>query len=142
VAASFYTLEPGTPVCDRFGQPVGSVKKVLIAWDYFDGMVVSTKAGDRFVDAPEVRRIAEARVELVVTLDDVLYPGPMGPPAPPDVHNIRWDPRDITDDDRAAAVNGLKIAFIEDRLTIEELECRVELAHRATELSQLDDLVA
>jgi hypothetical protein len=37
VASSYLTLEPGTPVTDRFGQPVGKIKRVLIAdAEYFD----------------------------------------------------------------------------------------------------------
>ena len=141
--ASYFTLEPGTPVTDRFGAPVGEIKKVLIAWsEYFDGVIVTTGAGDRFVDAPEIRRITSREVELCVALSDVLHPGPKGPPAPPDVHNIRWGRVEATEDDRTAAVTQLKIAFVEDRLTIEDLEHRVELVHQATQLSELDVLVA
>ena len=140
--ASYLTLEPGTPVTDRFGQPVGEVKKVLIAWsEYWDGVIVSTEAGDRFVDAPEVRRVTAREVELSVALSDVLHPGPNGPPAPPDVPNIRWGRVEATEDDRTAAVTQLKIGFVEDRLAIEDLEHRVELVHQATLLSELDELV-
>lgn len=139
---SYLTLEPGTPVTDRFGQTVGTVKKVLVAYpSFFDGMVVATEAGDRFVDAPEVRRIRRDEVELVVARSDVEHPGPMGPPGPPGVHTIRRDRMEMTEDDRAAAVNQLKIAFIEDRVTLEELERRVELAHKATQLHELDELL-
>ena len=140
--ASFYTLEPGTPVADRFGQRVGEVKKVLIAGRYFDGVIVATDAGDRFVDAPEVRRIQVDEVELHVALSDVLHPGPKGPPGPDDVHTIRRDRIDATDDDRSVAVTQLKIGFVEDRLSVEDLERRVDLAHRATQLHQLDELLA
>ena len=142
-SASYFTLEPGTAVVDRFGQPVGVVKKVLIAWShYFDGVVVATDVGDRFVDAPEVRRIVAGEVGLSITLADVLHPGPKGPPGPPGVHNVRRDRSEITDDDREAAVAGLKIAFVGDQLSIDELERGVELAHRAIELSELDALFA
>ena len=140
--ASYFTLERGTPVTDRFGQPVGTVGKVLIAWgDYFDGIVVTTRAGERFVDAPEVRRITEEEVELTVALSDVLHPGPKGTPGPPDVHNVRRDRVEATEDDLAVAVTQLKIAFVEDRLSLEELERRVDLVHRATQLSELDELL-
>jgi hypothetical protein len=141
-AASFYTLEPGTPVTDRFGHAVGEVVRVLIAGVFFDGIVVSTVAGDRFVDAPEVRHIEPDEVDLRVTLSDVLFPGPEGPPAPPAVRNIRWDRVDATEDDRAAAITTLKVAFIEDRLEVGDLERRVDLVHAATELSELDSIVA
>jgi hypothetical protein len=143
VPASYLTLERGTPVTDRFGQPVGEIAKVLIAWsEYFDGVIVATPAGDRFVDAPEIRRITADEVELSVTLSDVVHPGPQGPPAPPGVHNIRLDRLELAEEDRTGAVTGLKIAFVEDRLSIEELERRVELAHQATQLAELDELVA
>ena len=50
---SFLTLEPGTSVVDRFGQSVGAVERVLLLdGDGFDGIVVDTPAGRRFVDAP------------------------------------------------------------------------------------------
>ena len=38
-----------------------------VAEHIFDGLVIDTPAGERFVDAPEVARIAERRVTL--TLD-------------------------------------------------------------------------
>lgn len=143
MTGSYLTLEPGTAVVDRLGQPVGEVKKVLVAWsEYFDGIVVTTPAGDRFVDAPEVRRIAADEVELSVALSDVVHPGPKGPPAPPGVHTIRLGRVEATEEDRTGAVTQLKIGFVEDRLTIEELERRVERAHQATQLGELDELVA
>ncbi len=142
VTASFFTLEPGTPVVDRFGRPVGRVARVLVAYgEYFDGVVVATAEGDRFVDAPEVRRIGDDEVELTVTLFDVLHPGPKGPPGPPDVHTIRLGRVEATEADRTVAMDQLKLAFVEDQLSIEELERRVELAHRATGLEELDQLV-
>ena len=142
MSSSFYTLEKGTPVTDRFGQTVGIVEKVLIAYDYFDGVIVATEAGDRFVDAPEVRSIAGDEVELAVALSDVLHPGPKGPPGPPDVHTIRNDRVEATEEDRTVAVTQLKVAFVEDRLAVEDLERRIELVHRATQLHELDDVLA
>lgn len=138
MSSSFYTLEAGTPVTDRFGQRAGTVKKVLIAYDYFDGVIVETEAGDRFVDAPEVRSIEPQEVELAVALSDVLHPGPKGPPGPPDVHTVRAGREDATENDRTAAVTQLKVAFVEDRLAIEDLEHRVERAHHARTLGDLD----
>ncbi len=68
-AISYKVLEPGTPVVDRDGGEVGAVREVLEneAEHIFDGLVLDTAAGQRFVDAPEVARIAELRVTL--TLD-------------------------------------------------------------------------
>lgn len=140
---SYLTLERGTAVTDRFGQPVGEVKRVLVTeGDVFDGIIVTTPKGERFVDAPEVRRIDDDEVELAVALVDVEHPGPKGPPGPRDVPSIRRDRLEATDDDRTVAVTQLKIAFVEDQLTTEELERRVDLAHRATQLRELDALLA
>jgi hypothetical protein len=68
-AISYKVLEPGTEVSDRDGGAVGTVRQVLEneAEHIFDGLVIETPAGERFVDAPEVARIAERRVTL--TLD-------------------------------------------------------------------------
>jgi hypothetical protein len=59
VSTSFLTLQPGTAVVDRFGAHAGEVDRVLLLdGGGFDGIVVSTRVGRRFVDAPEVRRIS------------------------------------------------------------------------------------
>ena len=53
------------------------------ATDIFDGLVIDVRLGPggiRFVDAPEVRRITPADVTIAVALEDVLHPGPPGPP--------------------------------------------------------------
>ncbi len=68
-AISYKVLARGTPVVDRDGGAIGTVREVLEnkAEHIFDGLVLDTPAGQRFVDAPEVARIAELRVTL--TLD-------------------------------------------------------------------------
>lgn len=55
------------------GAEVGRVRRVLdnARENIFDGLVVETKAGMRFVDAPEVAHIAERAVTLTITLDEV-----------------------------------------------------------------------
>lgn len=65
-AISYKVLERGTPVVDRDGREVGTVREVLEnkAEHIFDGLVLDTPSGQRFVDAPEVARIAERRVTL------------------------------------------------------------------------------
>jgi hypothetical protein len=70
-AISYKVLERGTPVVDRDGGEVGSVREVLEnkAEHIFDGLVLDTPGGQRFVDAPEVARIAERRVTLSLDAD-------------------------------------------------------------------------
>ena len=50
-------------------QELGTVARVLATdrEDLFDGIVIQTSDGLRFVDAPEVARIAERRVTLSIT---------------------------------------------------------------------------
>jgi hypothetical protein len=61
-------LAKGTPVTYADGVELGTVSKVLdnAREHIFDGIVVRTKAGQVFVDAPEVERIFERRVYLNV----------------------------------------------------------------------------
>jgi Mrp family chromosome partitioning ATPase len=68
-AISYKVLERGTPVVDRDGGEVGRVRDVLEneAEHIFDGLVLDTPAGQRFVDAPEIARITARAVTL--TLD-------------------------------------------------------------------------
>lgn len=65
-AISYKVLEPGTPVLDRDGGEVGTVRDILEneAEHIFDGLVLDTPAGQRFVDAPEVDRITARAVTL------------------------------------------------------------------------------
>jgi hypothetical protein len=58
---SYRVLERGTPVETADGQSFGQVKRVLEvrAKDVFDGVVVKTPNGDRFVDADEIDRLYE-----------------------------------------------------------------------------------
>ena len=66
--ASFEVLERGTRVETSDGQELGTVKKVMIVREkhLFDGIVVRTPKGDRFVDAPEVDDIYENLVTLTI----------------------------------------------------------------------------
>ena len=70
---SFRILTRGTAVWSSDDQEVGAVESVLATdrEDIFDGLVIRTAEGRRFVDAPEVRRIAERRVTLSITSAEV-----------------------------------------------------------------------
>jgi hypothetical protein len=138
---SFLTLEPGTAVVG-FGAPVGKVHRVLLLeTGGFDGIVVTTRAGRRFVDAPEVRRISGGAVTLGITTPEVEAPGPnarrvYGMP------EARHDRTDVTEADRDEVIDCLKRAYVEDELTTDELSERVGIAHSAETLDDLDAALA
>jgi len=68
VAISYKVLERGTPVHSSDGVELGTVDRVLdnAREQIFDGIVMHTAGGDVFVDAPEVARITERRVTLMI----------------------------------------------------------------------------
>jgi hypothetical protein len=65
-AISYKVLRRGTPVMSADGVQLGTVRRVQEAKreNIFDGIVIQTANGLRFVDAPEVTRIAERAVTL------------------------------------------------------------------------------
>jgi hypothetical protein len=65
----YQALPRGVPVHAADGPRVGTVHRVLdnAREHIFDGIVISTPVGRRFVDAPVVARIAERRVTLSIT---------------------------------------------------------------------------
>jgi hypothetical protein len=67
-AISYKVLERGTAVVASDGAEIGTVREVLenVAEHIFDGLVIATPGGERFVDAPEIARIAERRVTLTI----------------------------------------------------------------------------
>src|SRR5688572_6207567 len=64
----YKVLPRGTPVLTSDGEELGTVAKVLdnAREHIFDGIVVTTKDGRRFVDAPEVDTITNKRVVLTI----------------------------------------------------------------------------
>jgi hypothetical protein len=72
-AISYKALRRGTTVRSSDGVEVGKVRKVLdnTRENIFDGIVVETRDGPRFVDAPEVEHIAERAVILNITAEEV-----------------------------------------------------------------------
>jgi len=67
-AIAYKVLRRGTPVRSSDGRQVGTVRRVLenARENIFDGIVIDTPSGQRFVDAPEVSRIAERAVTLTI----------------------------------------------------------------------------
>jgi sporulation protein YlmC with PRC-barrel domain len=70
-AISYKVLSRGTRVVSSDGQEVGTVAEVLdnVKENIFDGIVLRTPQGTRFVDAPEVDRITERTVTLTIDAD-------------------------------------------------------------------------
>jgi len=65
---SYQALPRGVPVHASDGVAVGKVHRVLDNQreHIFDGIVIATEKGRRFVDAPEVARITRSRVTLTI----------------------------------------------------------------------------
>jgi hypothetical protein len=64
----YQALPRGVPVYSSDGEEVGTVHRVLdnAREHIFDGIVLHTREGRRFVDAPEVARITARRVTLTI----------------------------------------------------------------------------
>jgi sporulation protein YlmC with PRC-barrel domain len=68
----YKALPRGVPVHTSDGQRLGTVHEVRdnAREHIFDGLVVTTPDGRRFVDAPEVARITEKRVTLTIGAEE------------------------------------------------------------------------
>jgi hypothetical protein len=71
-AIGYKILARGTVVRSADGAEVGTVRRVQdnAREHIFDGIVIDTPAGRRFVDAPEVARIFERAVILTLTAEE------------------------------------------------------------------------
>jgi hypothetical protein len=69
---SYLALPRGVPVLSADGVQIGSVHRALdnAREHIFDGIVIKTEAGRRFVDAPEVATITNRRVTLTIDAAD------------------------------------------------------------------------
>ena len=72
-AIGYQVLPRGTPVFAADGVQVGTFHKAQHHGreHLFDGMVIATEGGKRFVDAPEVERITTKRVLLTISSEAV-----------------------------------------------------------------------
>jgi hypothetical protein len=82
-AISYQAAVPGTPVLSTAGTQIGTLEHVLQIpdLDLFDGIVIATQAGLRFIDADQVRAITRSHIQS--SLDDAQasqLPPPDGPP--------------------------------------------------------------
>jgi hypothetical protein len=81
---AYLVLQPGTGVYTSGRERIGSVERVLFVQeeDVFDGIVVQTDEGARFVDASEVDRIFERCVITSLTSEEAkALPPPETAPA-------------------------------------------------------------
>jgi hypothetical protein len=81
---SYLVLQPGTPCFTSDDEPVGTVKRVLAvpAEDIYDGLILETGEGDRFVDADHACDLYERAVVLDISADQLHHlPAPTPSPA-------------------------------------------------------------
>lgn len=98
---AYMVLAEGTPVRTSDGEDAGRVKHVLAdtAADVFDGLVIDTADGDRFVDADQVGDIFERLVVLAVDAEQARAL----PEHSPSPGVMRVSPDDLGGDDRGPA---------------------------------------
>ncbi len=105
---AYMVLAEGTRVEGRDGGEIGTVKRVLAdtGTDIFDGLILDTADGDRFVDAPQVADLFERLVVLDMTAEDARQlPKPSASPAAVD----------LSADDIAGDTPGDKVRFAAKR---------------------------
>ena len=68
---AYTALQPGTPVQTRDGHHFATVQAVLVdeKVSVFDGVVVQTAEGKRFVDADQVRSIYTTHVRTTLSVE-------------------------------------------------------------------------
>jgi sporulation protein YlmC with PRC-barrel domain len=83
-AISYKALQRGVEVLTADGAAIGTVDQVLenVRENIFDGIVVRSAEGKRFVDAPEVQRITTAAVTLSIAAEQAAQLPPYRPGAP------------------------------------------------------------
>ncbi len=80
---AYLVLEQGTPVHSADDAQIGTVEHVLFVpeEDVFDGIVIQTADGPRFVDADQVGKIYERCVLTTLSAEDAAkLPAPEGAP--------------------------------------------------------------
>jgi hypothetical protein len=83
LAISYEAASPGTPLLTSDGTQIGTLEHVLEVpdLDLFDGMVVATGDGLRFVDADQIEVITAAYIRTNLDrAQALLLPAPDGPP--------------------------------------------------------------
>lgn len=111
---SYVLLAERTPVLTSEETELGTVKRVLADFDrdIFDGLIVDTPDGDRFVDAPRVADFYERAVVLALSDEEAAHlPEPGPAPAVMEV-----DPDDTAERSPAQEV-GLLVRRAWDRIS-------------------------
>jgi hypothetical protein len=82
-AISYDAAAAGTPVLSSSGAQIGTLEHVLEVpeLDLFDGIVIATKAGLRFIDADHVQQITRSRIQS--DLSNAQAAGLAAPDGPP-----------------------------------------------------------
>jgi hypothetical protein len=78
---SYLALAKGTPVLGTSGQTIGTVEHVLQVpeLDLFDGIVVDTESGRRFIDRDRISSMTTTTVLCTLTDDEIAdLPKPNG----------------------------------------------------------------
>src|SRR5688572_3052910 len=78
---AYTALQSGTPVQTRDGHPFATVQAVLVdeKVSVFDGVVVQTADGTRFVDAPQIDSIHTTYVRTTLSAEQAVnLPSPDG----------------------------------------------------------------
>lgn len=80
---SYEAATRGTPVLDSAGTQIGTLEHVLEVpeVDVFDGIVIATKAGLRFIDADQVQQITRSHITCSIDGSQAAQlPPPQGAP--------------------------------------------------------------
>jgi hypothetical protein len=80
---SYEAAVPGTPVLGSSGRRIGTLEHVLQvpSLDVFDGIVIATDGGLRFIDADQVQQITRSAIRCGLSdVEAASLPAPDGPP--------------------------------------------------------------
>jgi hypothetical protein len=83
IAISYEAAQHGTPVLTSTGTQIGTLEHVLEVpeLDVFDGIVIATSSGLRFIDADRVGRITATSITCSISDEEAAQlPAPSGPP--------------------------------------------------------------
>jgi hypothetical protein len=79
-AISYEAAVPGSRVLTSTGTEIGTLEHVLEVPELFDGIVVTTRSGLRFIDADQIERITASYIRCSIDDDEAgRLPAPDGP---------------------------------------------------------------